>query len=567
MVDLKQGNDVSKLLKDLRNSLGLVVARAIALLVVLHGLGLIASTLVGQLSLHIRSFAFPSLRLHVDLTLLLGLALVYVSLSLARRKYTAWLFTFFLYALILGLSLERYIRSLAAHEWRAVFAGAMVAPVMLLLLWAARKEFVVRSDIRTFTHSLRISSLVVGAALLYGVVGYTLMDTRDFHQEISLPQAVQYTIDQFELTTGPLRVYSKRAAVFQDSLAFISVSALGFAFLSLFQPIKARYAHRAEDHGHMSELVNGAQADSEDFFKLWPKDKSYINSPNGKAGIAYKAQSGVALAVGAPVGETGSLHAAQRAFEESCFVNDWRPAFIHITEEWCGKLKSCNYRTQLIGQEAVVDTERFTKHTVHEKYFREISKRFKRLGFTTELLQPPHHAAVIDRLQVISTEWLRRPGRMERAFMMGYFSAEYMQQCRLLIVRDAASTIQGFVNLVPSPVQHEANIDFLRSSGRAPGNINDYLLMELIALLQSQGIYRLNLGLSPLAGIDDEPSTFANRLLRFAYANGDRLYSFRGLHRFKAKYQPGWRNRYIAYKGTATDFAVVMRALNKAFRV
>ncbi|MGH7237494.1 MAG: phosphatidylglycerol lysyltransferase domain-containing protein, partial [Candidatus Saccharimonadales bacterium] len=119
----------------------------------------------------------------------------------------------------------------------------------------------------------------------------------------------------------------------------------------------------------------------------------------------------------------------------------------------------------------------------------------------------------------------------------------------------------------------EANIDILRHASGSPGNINDYLIMALLEALHSQAIKRLNLGLCPLAGLDDENDAapperklLANAM-RLLYANGDRFYSFTGLERFKAKYQPDWRARYIIYQGGTTGFLKTFRALSAAMKV
>jgi phosphatidylglycerol lysyltransferase len=152
--------------------------------------------------------------------------------------------------------------------------------------------------------------------------------------------------------------------------------------------------------------------------------------------------------------------------------------------------------------------------------------------------------------------------------MMGYFQEAYMQLCTVAIARDAAGTIQAFMNLIPSPVAEEADYDLLRAARQAPGNINDFMLYEVIRQLQQGGtVKRLNMGLCPLAGLEHGPNTLINRTLSFVYANGDRLYSFRGLYKFKAKYQPTWDDRYIAYKGGVAEFTRVMAALHRAMRV
>ena len=540
----------------------------IAVLVAAHAVIMIGDVLDRQLRLGHASLALRDIDIAIDVPLLLGLALLYTSLLLRRRKRSAWTLSVALYLFLLGLNTNALLQVLRTDALGARTALLLLPGVMLGLLWFARNEFVVRSDMRTFATSVKTGALVLGVAFLYGTLGFLLIDHRDFHQNISLLGAMHYTIDQFRLTTPPLHAYTHRAALFQGSLAFMSISAVGFVFVSLFQPLRARYVQQKDYAERARQLIYAEASDSEDYFKLWPQDKTYFFNAKNTAGIAYKVQQGIALSVGAPFGAASATGSALSQFEELCFVNDWSPAFVHVTANWRKRLAERGYGLQLIGQEAVVDVASFMNSTAKQKYFRQIQNRFQKLDFTVEMLEPPHHAAVVDRLAAISDEWLKRPGRTERRLMMGYFSEPYIQQCRIFVARDAAGTIQAFLNLVPSPVAAEADFDMLRSSERAPGNINDYLLTQLIARLTAEGVaQRLNLGLCPLAGIDDKPNTLVNRTLRFVYANGDRLYSFKGLYAFKAKYQPEWRARYIAYKNGAAGFARVMRALTAAMRV
>jgi phosphatidylglycerol lysyltransferase len=528
---------------------------------------IIADTLFTQFGTHRFVRQLPDIGIVIDLPLLAGLILLYLSLSLRRQKWNAWVFTSALYIFLLGLNSSLLIHELHIGVHPVRLATLIVPLLMLLFLWAVRHDFVVRSDTRTFTSSLKISFFVLLAAFLYGAFGFLLMDKPDFHQEISLPSAMHYTVDQFALTTNPLHPYTRRAVLFQDSLMFISVTAVGLALISLFQPLRARYTHQKEWYDRARAMVYTNSMDSEDFFKLWPHDKTYFFSTTGRSGMAYKVQRGVALAVGDPFGEPKDIKRLLKEFEDLCFGNDWRPAFVHTTERFKKLFAAREYRQQLIGEEALVELDHFVRQVAPQKYFREIQRRFVKQGYTFELLQPPHHTAVLDRLKTISDEWLERPGRTERRFMMGFFSDEYMQQCRIAIARDAAGTIQAFMNLLPTPYPEEADYDILRSGKHAAGNINDYLLMQVMTFLHDESTAkRLNMGLCPLAGLEDEPNTLINRTLRFVYSNGDRFYSFRGLYKFKAKYEPVWHDRYIVYRGNAADFTRVMTALNRAMK-
>jgi phosphatidylglycerol lysyltransferase len=77
------------------------------------------------------------------------------------------------------------------------------------------------------------------------------------------------------------------------------------------------------------------------------------------------------------------------------------------------------------------------------------------------------------------------------------------------------------------------------------------------------------MGLCPLSGLTaDEPEhKTIDSALSFVYSNGDRLYSFSGLRRFKSKYEPDWSPRYMAYKNGIRGFTKTLRGLNVAMKV
>jgi phosphatidylglycerol lysyltransferase len=454
-----------------------------------------------------------------------------------------------------------------------ILLRVVVFPVIIIaLLIGFQHEFVVKSDIRGFGVAARFSLIILLIALVYGVVGFQLLDDSDFHQEVNLPSAIHYTIDQFNITTKkPLKPYTKRAKLFDDSLSFVSFFAVAYAALSLFQPIRTRFSDQTNQREIMERLMERYGAPSEEFFKLWPHDKQYFFDQTAQSGLAFHTYQGVALCVSDPIGDQLHFSSLMSAFREMCFNNDWTPAFIHVSDQYRQLYEENDFTMQKLGQEAVVNLNHFTSKVATNKYFRQIGNKFAKQGYSSELLQPPHHDAVLDRLKAISKDWLSQGGRSERGFAMGYYTSEYMQQCQILVARDAAGTIQAFVNIVPTDNfdKHEVTYDLLRNGAGSLGNINDYLLMNLIKSLHEKGYTRLNLGLAPLGGLkgdDDEEKSLIDNVLQFAYANGDRFYSFSGLYRFKAKYEPDWQDRFVAYQDGMRGFSLAMTALTRCMR-
>lgn len=527
---------------------------------------MLATSLLDQLRPHTMAAIAD---IDIDISLLIGLGMIYLSMLLRRRKRTAWVVALGAYMFMLGFYAGQIQSAIRSHD-PSVLAPKLGLPIVIIgLLILYRKSFTVKSDIQSFGYALRFSVILLGAAFIYGTAGFALMDNHDFHREISVYSAMHHTIDQFGLTTNEeLTPYTKRARVFVDSLSVASIAAVGYSVISLFQPIRSRVTGSHDNRQVAERLLSDYPGRSEDFFKLWPQDKQYEFDANGRSGLAYKVSHGIALVAGDPFGDASAADVLLAKFEDRCFGNDWSPVFVHTEPAWSEFYRRHGYTLQKIGEEAILDLNRFGAHVRNGKYFRQIDNRFKREGFKTEVLSPPHNKALIGRLRDISSDWLDRPGRAERGFMMGYFSEAYLQKCTLVVARDAAGTIQAFLNQIPSFDAGEANFDMLRSSAGSPGNINDFLLLAFISHLSVQGFKRLNLGLCPLSGLDDlGEKSLISRALHFVYSNGNRFYSFSGLKRFKAKYEPDWSDRYVAYKGGVRNFARSMNMLNRAMRV
>ena len=536
-----------------------------------YGLYIIATTFLDQFLIHrfhlLNSFV-------IDVHLLFGIGFVYMSLLLARRKRTALLLGIGAFTFLLGEGTSELLNH--PRSGRLTFFILMryviLPAIILICLLLTRAEFKVKSDTKAFRNSLVLALIVISITLAYGIGGFMLMDNTDFRQELSFTSALHHTIDQFNITTSqPLHAHTKRASLFLDSLSFVSVASGVFLLVSLVQPVRARLVDQSEQRARLKTLLERYSAPSEEFFKLWPHDKHYFFSQDGNAALAYLTKRGVALVLADPVGDSRSFKKLIKEFVLLCWANDWQPALIHVDGKYRALYQSAGFHMQLIGQEAFVDVENFCNVVANNKYFRNIRNRFEKESFSFEVLTPPHHSAVLERLNAISQDWLSKPGRTERGFVMGYYTEDYVQQCKLAVVRDAAQTIQAFLNIIPTENFNpsEVTYDMLRAAASAPPNSNDFLLYSLLHILNTEGKKTLSLGLSPLVGLDEnkKEDNLISNVLRFAYANGDRFYSFSGLKRFKAKYEPIWEDRYIAYKGGIAGFTKLLNALAQAMRL
>ncbi|HKR81886.1 MAG TPA: phosphatidylglycerol lysyltransferase domain-containing protein [Candidatus Saccharimonadales bacterium] len=551
------------------------LATILSYAVIFNGLFFIFLNLGSEISIHGHEL-IPVIK--SGPSMLSGLTLLYMGVLLRRRKRTAWFVSLIIYALWLVvyiIAAVMFARHHPHHRIDATYVMALnlfVPTVVVIGLLIYRKAFTVRSDIRSFTIALRFSISVLLVAFVYGVTGFLLMDDmRNFHQTIGLTEAAHRTIDQFGFTTAhDLVAYTRRAWLFERSLSIISIGALVYAFVSLFQPLRARLGDQSSNRKHAETLLKKYPASSEDFFKLWPHDKLYFFDHTLQAGVAYAVHRGVALVVGDPFGNPEKFDSLLDSFEELCRTNDWQIAFAHTEPQHNDWYKKHGFSLQKIGEEAVIDLAHFRGQVQDSKYFRHIRNKFEKQGYTAELLKPPLDAVTVARLRHISRNWLGLPGREERRFMMGYFTSGYLQtSAAIMVLRDKDGSIQAFINQIPSYDSQEINYDLLRHTQSSPGNSNDFLLLNFIDYAAEQGFTRANLGLCPLSGLGshEEAHALIDNALGFVYNKGDRFYSFTGLRRFKAKYEPAWSPRYIAYREGVPGFTRVVTALARAMKV
>ena len=95
----------------------------------------------------------------------------------------------------------------------------------------------------------------------------------------------------------------------------------------------------------------------------------------------------------------------------------------------------------------------------------------------------------------------------------------------------------------------------------------NYVYLELVTELHRREITSFNLGLAPLAGIEQaQLDSFPAALLRLVKQLGGGIFSFGGLEQFKRKFKPNWEPRFNAYEGGSAGLARVTVAMLRALR-
>jgi phosphatidylglycerol lysyltransferase len=484
---------------------------------------------------------FPLQFLHVSrsMTLLIGFALIIISINLMRRKkralHLALLLSIFgvVFQLVKGLDYEE----------------ALVSLGLTVILWLTRKNFVVRSSIPDLREGLFRFGLAAVIALTYGVMGFWFLDPKDFGINFTIGDSLHRTLLFFSLVGDPgIQPHTHHARWFIDSLYLITVTVIVYAGILVFRPVVYRYRTFPLERKAASLIVSQYGRSTQDFFKYWP-DKSFFFSESQKSFIAYRVGGRYALAMGDPVGPESEMEKIIKDFADMCRENDWAVGFHQALPDFLSIYTKLGFRKLKIGDDAIVDLnkENIDKNLL-EKYHRFI-QRLEKAGLHPFYYEPPIADEVLFRLKSVSDEWLQIQGRRERGFTLGSFDPDYLRTTPVFAILDHDEKIQAFVNIIPSFRKGETTCDLMRRRSDSHSGVMDYLFLKLFERQSQKGFTRFNLGMAPMAGFQErEKATPEERAIHFFFQHLNFLFSFKGLKAYKAKYATIWEPRYLIYR-------------------
>ena len=490
------------------------------------------------------------------LALLFGAILLYLSFHLFQRRRAAWWMS------VGGLALAVLVHSGHGHAHYLLLWAISTSTLVLLVVY--RRQFTVRSEPRSILRGFIFMAGSLLFALLYGTLGFYLLDKRDFGIDFLLDESLVRTLRQYLLIgNADLVAHTKQALWFLDSLGVIGTAGAVFAVYSLFRPLAFRLRTLPHERARAVELLDRYGRVPEHYFTTWP-DKSFFMSPSSEGYISYRVAAGVAVSLCDPVAPEAAVPGLLRQFLDFCSDNGWPAALLYTRPDWLPIYEAAGLRALKIGSEAIVNLERFCTETSQSKQFRRNKRRLVEDGFSVGRHAPPHAAELIQELEAVSREWLSLPGRRERSFALGSFSRDYAARTTFFVVRDWAGRVVAFVNETPAYRPGTATIDMMRHRADAPHGIMDFLFDNLLCALREQGVQRFDLGLAPLEGVGGQPdSTTEERVVRQLFDLLGRFFPMAGLRAYKAKFEPDWEDRYLIYQGGPAGLVRTAIALSR----
>jgi len=454
------------------------------------------------------------------LSSILGLLLVLLAFGLRRRLDAAW------GATVVVLALAAVLALFKGFNWGQTAALAVICLVILPLHPAfPRTSRLTRMEI-TPGWLFSAFALVVGA----GVLGWWQFKHADYSD--TLWWKVMADAD----ATRSLRAFVGAA------IALMGVGAWRLLVTPATPPIVGDHD---PDFERARAILAAAEEPEPASNLALLGDKRFLFSTSGESFLMFGVRGRSWIALGGPVGRRDERMELMWRFRELADAHAARPGFYGIGPDLLPDVIELGLAIQKTGESATVPLEQFS---LSGRRRETIRRNWRKAGETAsfEVCEPDQVPALMEELQRISDVWLSHHAGGDKSFSMGGFEPRYVGEFPCAVVR-TDDEIVAFATIWPTNDRSSFSMDLMRYSDEAPKNVMDYLFVELMQWGREQGYDSFAFGMAPLAGLEDRPlAPIMSRVGNLLFERGEELYNFRGVRRYKDKYDPLWLPRYIA---------------------
>jgi lysyl-tRNA synthetase, class II len=466
-----------------------------------------------------------------------GVALVVLGFYLARRRRTAW------WAAVVILLVAGAVNLLKGLDIEEALAGWLVAA---LLVWG-RDAFYVRERQSGWGTAVRRVALISGSCT--ATIGIALLVASHWASlSLDPSHALGELAAPLTLSRGPI-AYREPFEWVPRGIGVIELGALLAIAYIVFRPLalpgrlpqpgmRALARTIVDLHGH----------DSLSFFKL-RADQPYFFDGTGRAFAAYRIEGGVLLVSGDPVGPGECLPTLIRELCSFAEVRGLKVGVLGASERFAALAESAGLKSFYIGDEAIVDVERFSLEGRSIRKVRQSVARLERAGYTAGAMpvgaMDEHSLA---ELEEVSARW--RCGASERGFSMAMDTLRggHVRNTTVVVARDEEGRARAFLHFVPT-TGGGASLSFMRRDPVTPNGLMEFLVVRAIQLLGEDGVQELSLNFAAFARLLHSPKGRHERALAKVVCATDRFFQVESLYRFNAKFATRWQPRFLLYEG------------------
>ena len=450
-----------------------------------------------------------------------GLALVIIARALFRRIGAAYQIALWLLgagviaSLLKGLDIEE----------------AMLSLLVMGTLWLGRRAFYRRASIidSRFTPTWIASLIIVMATTVW--IGFYA------HRHVEYANSLWWTF-----------AFDADAPRMLRATLLVTTLAAGFLLTNLLRPARAAPGNASPEELDRARRVIAKSSNSLASVAL-AGDKRLLFHESGDAFIMYQTSGRSWVALGDPVGPRDYHEELVWRFRELSDLHGGWSVFYQVSADRLPLYVDLGLSVMKLGEEARVSLVDFSLEGSARAELRTQRRRAQKDGASFEVVMPGEIEPLLPILRRVSDAWLEDKVAAEKGFSVGHFAEDYVRQFPAAIVR-TEGRISAFATLWVTEDKDEISVDLMRFEVDAPRAAMDYLFVELLLWAQAQGYHWLNIGMSPLAGLEKHPLAPAwHRVGNLVFRYGEHFYNFEGLRRYKMKFNPSWEAKYLVAPG------------------
>ncbi len=364
------------------------------------------------------------------------------------------------------------------------------------------------------------------------------------------------------LSTAPLPRHEKLLSSTLPAVMVTGVLVVGWYLL------RSRRAPADDDAtvARTWELVRRHGRGTLDYFALRDDKRHFIS---GDTVIAYTVANATAVVSPDPVGPADQRHRAWSDFRRFATTNGWHVAVLAAGAGWLPVYRASGMWAMYIGDESIVDVQRFSLDGGRNKSLRKAVNRVAKAGYTIEFHDPAKiPAELADQLRRLATQ--SRQGSVERGYSMtlSRLFDQRDQGLLLALARDVDGTPAAFCQFVPAPGIDGYSLDLMRRGDAAradgagakgtsesdgtratqhPNGLTEFVIARTIEHLRATGRHGLGLHFATMRAVlagQTGSRVWHRTLAEVMHRMSDDM-QIESLWRFNSKFDPTWLPRYV----------------------
>lgn len=304
------------------------------------------------------------------------------------------------------------------------------------------------------------------------------------------------------------------------------------------------------EQARLRELLRVGSMGSVAWMTTWSGNRTWF-SQDGRHAIAYRQGAGVALTLGAPVGDPEGTAAAAHEFALHCGDRGLVPAFYTVDPAFLRGLRETGmaWSSLEVGDDTLIDPEAFTLRGKHWQDIRSSFNRAERAGIRAEWTDWASLPLGQRRqIEAISEEWVADRRLPELGFTLGALPELRDRDVRLMLAVGPEDRVEAFTSWLPTwrdgrPVG--LTLDVMRRRAGSMNGVMEFIIASVVGLAREQGLSFVSLSVAPLSGAGgDEP---VQRMLGGVARMLEPAYGFASLAAYKEKFKPVHRPQLLVF--------------------